>query len=148
MKYALSPVSRRDIKAIFGLNKELIDRYENVTEINYAKVMKIIRNGIKERIGEYKKIVCGGETAGYLLISERADCAELEDLFLYPDFQNKGIGTAIVKDIIANTQKPVFLYVFVKNDGAVRLYRRLGFEIAETVGKTRYKMIREVKLDV
>ena len=141
MNYELLPAARRDIKAIFRLNKELIDRYEDVARINYSKVMKLVQSGVKERIGEYERITCGGETAGYLLVTEKPDCLELEDLFLYPKFQNRGIGTAIVRSVIEHTNKPVTLYVFIKNTGALNLYERLGFQISETVHETRYKMI-------
>lgn len=141
MDFTLSPADRSDAKEIFRLNRELIDRYENVARIDYAKVMKIVQSGIKEHIREYQRIMRGGETAGYLHVTENPDSFELEDLFLYPKFQNRGIGTAIMQKILASSQKPVLLYVFVRNEGAVRLYKRLGFEVVETVKETRYRMV-------
>lgn len=141
MNCTLSPAAQSDVKAIFRLNKELIDKYEDVGKINYAKVIKQVRKDIKEHIGEYRRIVCGGEIAGYMLVAERPDRTELEDLFLYPMFQNKGIGTAILRKILEESEKPVTLCVFVKNEGALRLYTRLGFEISETVHETRYRMV-------
>lgn len=141
MNYTLSPAAQSDVKAIFRLNKELIDKYEDVGKINYAKVMKLVHKGITERIAEYRRIVCNGKNAGYMLVTERPDRTELEDLFLYPMFQNKGIGTAILRKILEESEKPVTLYVFVRNEGAMRLYTRLGFEISETVRETRYKMV-------
>lgn len=141
MKYSLSPAVHSDVKPIFLLNKEIIDKYENITKINYHKVMKIVRNGIKQHIHEYRRIMCGNATAGYLLVERSADKTELDDLFIFPEFQNKGIGTAIIKNIIANSESPVYLFVFIGNEGAVRLYKRLGFEIVETVNETRYRMV-------
>lgn len=141
MNYTLSPAAQSDVKAIFRLNKELIDKYEDVGKINYAKVIKQVCKDIKEHIDEYRRIVCGGEIAGYMLVAERPEFTELEDLFLYPMFQNKGIGTAILRKILEESEKPIILRVFVKNEGALRLYTRLGFEISETVHETRYKMV-------
>lgn len=141
MNFTILPAARSDVKEIFRLNKELIDKYEDIGKINYAKVMKQVRKDIKEHIDEYRRIVCGGEIAGYMLVAERPDRTEIEDLFLYPMFQNKGIGTAILRKILEESEKPIILRVFVKNEGALRLYTRLGFEISETVHETRYKMV-------
>jgi ribosomal protein S18 acetylase RimI-like enzyme len=48
----------------------------------------------------------------------------------------------VVQRCCGMTEMPVYLYVFQKNEGAVRLYRRLGFEIIQTVGNSRYIMQR------
>lgn len=141
MNFTILPAARSDVKEIFRLNKELIDKYEDIEKINYAKVMKQVRKDVKEHIAEYRRIVCGGEIAGYMLVVERPDRTEIEDLFLYPMFQNKSIGTAILRKILEESEKPVTLCVFVKNKGALRLYTRMGFEISETVHETRYKMV-------
>lgn len=140
MDFTLSRADKNDIDPIFRLNKELIDKYEDTAQINYTRVLEIVENDIREHIAEYQRIICGGQTAGYLLALEKNDHTELDDLFLYPNFQNHGIGTEIINKIINNFKKPIFLHAFIKNEGAVRLYKRLGFEIVETVHKTRYKM--------
>lgn len=141
MNFTILPAAQSDVKAIFRLNKELIDKYENIVKIDYTKVMKLVHKGITERIAEYRRIVCNGKNAGYMLVTEHPDRTEIEDLFLYPMFQNKGIGTAILRKILEESEKLVTLYVFVRNESALRLYTRLGFEISETVRETRYKMV-------
>ena len=42
----------------------------------------------------------------------------------------------------AEAEGPIFLYVFMRNTGAVRLYERMGFRVREKVGETRYIMER------
>ena len=42
---------------------------------------------------------------------------------------------------IKSADKPVYLYVFKRNAGAVSLYKRFGFEIIKDLG-TRYIMER------
>lgn len=141
MKYTLSPAQKDDIETVFRLNKELIDKYENINEIDYREVLRQVRGGIVQSILRYRRIMCSDEAAGFVLVEKRPDVIELDDLFLFPKFQNKGIGTAIIRDIIQNSDKPVSLCVFIENKGAVRLYERLGFEIVETIHDTRYRMI-------
>lgn len=140
MKYTLSPARSDDIETVFRLNKELIDKYENTDVIDYQAVLRQVRGGIEQNIHNYQRVMCAEETAGYVLVENHPDRTELDDLFLFPKFQNKGIGTALIQDIIKVSQKPVFLFVFIENKGAVRLYGRLGFKIIETFRGSRYRM--------
>lgn len=140
MKYTLSPACCGDIETVFRLNKELIDKYENTGAIDYQAVLRQVRGGIEQNIHNYLRVMCAGETAGFVLVENHPDRTELDDLFLFPKFQNKGIGTALIQDIIKVSQKPAFLLVFIENKGAVRLYERLGFEIVETFCGSRYRM--------
>jgi ribosomal protein S18 acetylase RimI-like enzyme len=60
---------------------------------------------------------------------------------LLPEFQGKGIGTAIFKDIISESEVtgiPVTLEVHHVNEKAISFYRKLGFQ--ET-GKTEKQIL-------
>lgn len=67
MKYQLSPAADDDIETVFRLNKEIIDKYENVDAINYGEVLKQAREGIARNILSYRQIIYGGETTGLFL---------------------------------------------------------------------------------
>lgn len=140
MRYTLSPAQTGDIETVFRLNRELIDKHENVGAIDYQAVLRQVRSGIELNINNYMRIMCAEKNAGFVLVEKHPDRTELDDLFLFPEFQNKGIGTAIIQDVLNSSDKPVFLFVFIGNVGAVRLYKRLGFKIVETVHGTRYRM--------
>ncbi len=61
-------------------------------------------------------------------------------IVIAPAFQNRGIGTQLMHDVIARG-KPVQLGVLFENHRARALYERLGFlEIGRT--DTHYQMIR------
>lgn len=52
---------------------------------------------------------------------------------VHPDFQGKGIGKALIVDLLAwaranETIEKVFLNVFVTNKNAIKLYKGLGFK--------------------
>ena len=73
----------------------------------------------------------------------RGDRLEIDDLYLAPAFQGKGIGTAVLRQMVAQAMqenKTPYLYVFIRNEGAVRLYRRLGFAVVQEIPNSRYIM--------
>jgi len=70
-----------------------------------------------------------GEDVGRLYILEESACFNLIDIALLPAARRKGLGGAILGDIIgqaAATGKSVTIYV-EKNNPARHLYDRLGF---------------------
>lgn len=134
--------SGADVEAIFALSKALIDQYEDVSCIDYDKVLRWVRRKIEVQIGEYQRVLMDGSLAGYVHFHPDGERMELDDLYILPEYRGQGIGRLVVKKCCAETEKPVYLYVFRRNEGAVRLYQRLGFEIVQEVGSSRYIMQR------
>ena len=84
-------------------------------------------------------ISADGRKAGYYHFFRNEDgIPELDDLYLFPEFQNQGIGSAVIEKCCDEVLEPVMLYVFIRNNRAVSLYQRLGFEIVETIKESRY----------
>ena len=141
MNLSYQKATADDIGPIFELCQKLILDYEDLRAIDPEKVLRWVRRKIEQSIDGYTAIFADGVKAGYYHFFRNEDQKlELDDLYIFPEFQNQGIGTAAVKRCCASAQEPVMLYVFVRNTGAVALYKRLGFEIAESVGDTRYIM--------
>ena len=133
-----------DIPAIYDLNKKLIEKYENLQKIDFEKVLQWMKNKIESHINEYACVMSGKEKIGYYYFHQAGDEMEIDDLYIFPPYQNKGIGTSIIQKCLCETDFPIFLYVFIKNIKAVNLYKRLGFEISE-IKNTRYVMCRNPK---
>lgn len=130
-----------DIDSIYTLCKSLIEKYEDPTQINLEKVLSWVRRKIEKQLDQYTVVFADGQKAGYYHLYRNDDNRmELDDLYVFPAFQNQGIGTEIIKKCLSEAQEPVILYVFVKNTGAVSLYQRLGFKVIETLGSTRFIM--------
>ena len=142
MELKFERASGADVEAIFALSKALIDQYEDVESIDYDKVLQWVRRKIDAQIGEYQRVLMDGDLAGYVHFHPDGERMELDDLYILPEYRGRGIGTAVVEKGCAETEKPVYLYVFRRNEGAVRLYQRLGFEIVQEVGSSRYVMQR------
>lgn len=69
---------------------------------------------------------------GMIHYCEKEDEIRLVDIAVMPEFQNKGVGTTLVEELIHFTkqcQKPLRLSVLKYNLNALRLYERLGFSV-------------------
>ena len=141
MDLTYSPAAPADAGAIFELCKALIDQYEDISTIDYDRVLAWVRRKIEGSICEYSRILADGVHAGYFHFCPAEDGWELDDLYIFPEFQNRGIGTAVIRDCCK--KDPVILYVFRKNTGALALYRRLGFREVGTAGQTRLILRKE-----
>lgn len=85
---------------------------------------------------EWLVIEVDGVAAGRLYIEEWPSQFRLIDIALLPDHQRRGIGAAILRDVLdlgAAAAKAVSIHV-EKNNPAMRLYRRLGFVPVEDKG--------------
>ncbi|HEX8063403.1 MAG TPA: GNAT family N-acetyltransferase [Allosphingosinicella sp.] len=79
---------------------------------------------------EWLVIERDGAAIGRLYIEEWPDQIRLIDIALVPDHRGGGAGGAILADLMdmaAAAEKPLTIHV-EKNNPAMRLYRRLGFE--------------------
>ncbi|MBT5126192.1 MAG: GNAT family N-acetyltransferase [Planctomycetaceae bacterium] len=63
----------------------------------------------------------------------------IQNIAVTPDHRHRGIGTALVKRALSNLKSlnipRAMLEVTAQNNGALRLYERLGFQIIRTVYK-------------
>ena len=76
-------------------------------------------------------VVVDGHDIGALTIEDKEDENYLAGIYILPDWQNCGIGTAIIQDLLDHSReagKRVGLQV-LKVNPAQLLYERLGFEI-------------------
>jgi len=77
-----------------------------------------------------------GHPAGRLYVDRGLDEIRLVDIALLPQFRRAGIGTGLIRDLLAKAQAqgvPVTIHVEVFNP-ARALYERLGFEKVEDRG--------------
>ena len=86
--------------------------------------------------GKVQIICIGEEQAGTLMIEEHDDELVIDQLYLLPKFQNKGVGTEILRSLKEQARKmsvPIKLSVLRVNP-AQRFYNRNGFTVSsETV---------------
>jgi ribosomal protein S18 acetylase RimI-like enzyme len=75
-------------------------------------------------------ILFKNERVGRLIVVRTSEQIRLADIALLPEHRGSGIGTTLVKDLMAEAtqeSKPIQLQVERPNQQARRLYERLGF---------------------
>lgn len=81
---------------------------------------------------DHEIVLIDGEPAGRIWIYRTATEHRLVDIALLPQYQNRGAGSALVKEALAaSTQAgmPLCCSVSVRNHGSLRFHHRLGFRI-------------------
>ena len=79
-------------------------------------------------------ITYDGKPIGTIATVESEDCIEIGQLFILPDYQNKGIGTHLLKSILSKADqlgRNVTLK-FLTNNPVKSLYVRHGFRVVHT----------------
>jgi len=85
----------------------------------------------------YEVILVGDRPAGRIWIGEDETQIRLLDIGLLEEFQNRGVGTVLLRSLIdeaVRVKKSLRHMVFFLNTDAKRFYERLGFVVFEEVG--------------
>lgn len=91
-------------------------------------------------LSEVQIITLDGVDVGWLQIKVDEDELFLAQIFVDPPFQRQGIGTEVMHKLIAQaeeTNKAIVLAV-AKINPALRLYERLGFQVADQDSRKFY----------
>ncbi len=129
MKISFRPIKQKDFEFLWRLHNAALKDYvtqtwgwdEDWQKRNFAETFKPEKAQI---------IVFEEKDVGYWEVSEKETETVLISIRLLPEYQRRGIGTKIIKDLLDNSQKPVRLQV-LKVNPAKKLYERLGFEIID-----------------
>jgi GNAT superfamily N-acetyltransferase len=68
-----------------------------------------------------------GRVVGFVTTRDAAGCIELEDLFVDPDWMRRGVGRALVDDVIASLPAGSPPLEVTANPHALAFYRSVGF---------------------
>src|SRR5262249_46233079 len=85
-------------------------------------------------------VACAGGYCGTVQgVRERSGLGAIQNLGVTPAHRGRGLGTAFLLQPLGGFRRAglgrAFLEVTAQNDGAVRLYRRLGFRCRKTIYK-------------
>lgn len=80
-----------------------------------------------------RKILITQELAGFAMISEDAEGFEIEHCFIKPGYIGQGLGTLLLKQILAEVHYAGKSFRVIADPNAVRFYAKFGFETVSQV---------------
>ena len=140
--FELRPATEHDYELMWEIQRTSIGPYVDAT---WGWDETFQRRFFDEHFDHRKHqiIQVGDRDAGFLSFEVRQGHLYLGNMALLPEFQNRGIGTAVVHHVIEQAdgaEIPVRLQV-LKSNPARRFYERLGFtRCGET--DTHFQMVR------
>ena len=139
MEYKLLKSTSNDINRLIEYKKRTIYEYaKDLFDEEINKINRYIASEVPKLIDVYCNIMVDNKIIGCLLLTNKDDGKLLDEIYLEKVYRNKGIGTEIIRDILSNNDI-VYLWVYKKNDKAISLYRKLGFNVIEET-ESRYYM--------
>ena len=147
MIYKMRPYETFDYDFVYYIKKIVYRIYveQNWGEWNEESQKTMFEDFIKTYSKEIKIIMLNNQNIGFFHGNDtESGDYEIGNICILPEFQGKGIGSQILKDII-NSHKNQNIYLrFFKQNPVVNLYKRFGFEIVEELPH-HYKMKLERK---
>ena len=128
----LRPGQEKDSKFIYLIKKTTLKSYIEQTWGSWDEKFQVSRHN-KNFISEvYQIIQYKGIDIGVQKIQEDNESVEIDIIEILPEYQNKGIGTQLLNNIISFSRqknKIVSLQVLKANTRALKLYKHLGFQV-------------------
>ncbi len=142
MQYTLRSATADAFEFVFQLNKTNMKKYVDVLR-GWEDGAERADKHRYFRPGRDQIISLAGRNAGILVVDRSPVNIHLTHIELLPEYQGRGIGTAIIREILEEARHanlPATLMVLTMNP-ARRLYERLGFKTVGEIdmGKTGVK---------
>lgn len=134
--YTLREAKQGDFQSLYDIHKSAMHDYVDA-------VWGWDERDQSRRFREYfdrgglQVIVVNGEDAGFLHVVHTEDDVDVVNIEIAPPHQGRGIGTSVLTDIISRARDEnvsVSLRVLKINEGARRLYERMGFTHYDDTG--------------
>jgi ribosomal protein S18 acetylase RimI-like enzyme len=136
------PATNADLDLIFEILRTTMGKYVEQTWGVWDEAVQ--RERFKEvKVEDHFILQLSGEDVGCLSYRESETEVRLARIFILPQYQNRGFGTQIIREIMAEANckgLPIRLTVLRVNPARL-LYERLGFNVVGE-NKTHYTMLR------
>ncbi|NGN69231.1 GNAT family N-acetyltransferase [Streptomyces sp. A7024] len=127
MDWGLRGAVREDVETIAELRATVLrPDLERLGRYDEHRVRQRLRDHFSPR--DTSIITVGGDTAGCVALRPADDSQWLEHFYLAPRHQGRGLGSAVLRELLEGTDATVRLQV-LQGSPARRLYERHGFAV-------------------
>jgi ribosomal protein S18 acetylase RimI-like enzyme len=139
--YRLELMQPYDFVFLYDLCRSTMERYVIAAWGEWCD--EVVRSQLFDALNAnaFNSIFVNQSRVGAIAVERHDTHIQIEDLYVLEEFQNQGIGTSIILDLIAEahqSDKPVRLRVLSSSPARI-LYERLGFVVMQTTPE-RYFM--------
>ncbi len=136
-----------DILTSIKLVTMIDDEMDKILSYNEKeKIRKSVVKNIEMTCEQYKIIYVGKKIAGAYVVMPYEDGFIIDEIYLFKEFRNQGIGTEIINRI--KKEYPIiYLWVYKNNEKAIRLFTKLGFFVISD-GRTLIMKCNYVYYDI
>lgn len=133
--------TKKHIKLLKHIKLETIltDTSSKISQAEKNKIIKYINEYIEKNYEKYNLIVNKENILGAYCLDKYNDGLLLDEIYIFPDYRNKGIASTVIMNMQNTNNKDIYLWVYKSNQTAFKLYKNLGFHI-EKQTETRYLM--------
>lgn len=125
----------KDIK----LKTILTDTSSTISQEEKDKIIKYVNDYIEKNYTKYNLIIFNKIILGAYCIDSYNDGLLLDEIYIFPDYRNKGIASKVIINMQNTSNENIYLWVYKSNKVAFNLYTKLGFHIEDET-ETRYLM--------
>lgn len=117
------------------LESEILNLYQSVGWTNYTDRPDMLKSAYENSLkilGAY----ADGQLLGIIrVVGDGCSVILIQDILVSPEYQRKGIGTALVSEILALYRNVYQKVLFTDNtEKTIQFYRSVGFEMDTDIG--------------
>ena len=142
--------TKKDLKEYIKIKEGSLKEYSKLAGHKITLSKNKIKNELFESVKNPKRLILfseGKEISGYIvgsfIKSDYSSMGCIDDLFVLRKFRKKGIALKLIKEFMKLSKKDkikiIRLGVKINNKPAIKLYKKLGFEIKH------YEMDKKLK---
>jgi N-acetylglutamate synthase-like GNAT family acetyltransferase len=137
---AIRPVHERDRAAILAIVNDAARAYRGVIPadrwhepyMDAAELDREVADGVAFSVAEID-----GRVVGAMGLQDRGDVALIRHAYVASDVQKRGVGGALLRDLVARVERPVLVGTWAAAGWAIAFYERHGFAVVPHDAKER-----------
>mgnify|MGYP003303869283 FL=1 len=108
--------------------QEILPLYESVGWINYIRKPQMLKDAYLFSLKSYAAFADSKLVGIIRVVGDGSSVVFVQDLLVYPEYQRKGIGTALLKRIMDDYRGVYQLHLLTENtEKTIAFYKSLGF---------------------